>query len=146
MVTFNWSGQAPSTEYSQEFIQGMLNRMAMSFFKYGKITDAYPSKRDAMATLKKYIALYEQDGNLERLIDAANYLMIEFIAPKREGAVMRATDSAESIGRARVGDGRFDQGANTKQQERVRRGETVAAQPQRPSESMPDVYKGRIGD
>ncbi len=73
------------TEFSEDFVRYMKNRMVMSYFKYGKVEDAR----------KKYLAT----GNTEWLIDAANNLMMEFMFPSVEGAHFKATESKESPGR-----------------------------------------------
>jgi len=92
--------KAPSSEVSEIFIEGMRNRMAMSFFKYGKITDAYPHKINALESLRKRLDKYEETGNTEWLMDAANFAMIEFMCPSHIKAYFKATDSGESPGRA----------------------------------------------
>jgi hypothetical protein len=94
------SGSAPASEVSEEFIDGMRNRMAMSFFKYGPVRDAYPHKISAIESLRKRLERYEETGNTEWLIDAANFAMIEFMCPSHRDAHFRATDAAESPGRA----------------------------------------------
>lgn len=87
----------PESEWSPEFIQGMLNRMAVSFHKYGKVMDS-PSTLDHIEGLKKRLSKYEEDHNLEWLMDVANFAMIEYMKPSREGAWFRATTSDESPG------------------------------------------------
>jgi hypothetical protein len=89
----------PPTEYSEQFIQGMINRMSMSYLKYGRISDAYPSKVSALESLKLRIKKYLESGNKEHLMDAANFLMIEFICPEVEDAYFKAEDSNKSPGR-----------------------------------------------
>lgn len=95
---------APETEFSSDFMKAMLTRMAMSFFKYGPVATAFPTKVDALATLRKFLDLYERDGNTEHLVDAANYAMIEFMHPRHPQAHFRATESKESPGRKWHGD------------------------------------------
>lgn len=90
---------SPESEVSKPFLQGMANRMSVSFHKYGLVTDAYPHKVDALATLEARLDRYRETGNTEWLIDAANMAMIEFMCPSVDGAEFRATDSDESIGR-----------------------------------------------
>lgn len=92
--------RAPASEVSEEFIQGMRNRMAMSYFKYGAVRDAYPHKVSALESLRKRLANYEETGNTEWLMDVANFAMIEFMCPAHHRAHFRATDSKESPGRA----------------------------------------------
>lgn len=78
----------------------MRDRMAMSYFKYGAVRDAYPSKVNAIESLRMRVERYLDDGNTEWLIDAANFAMIEFMCPSRLGAHFAPTDSSASPGRA----------------------------------------------
>jgi len=82
----------PSSEFSDSFVQGMYDRMCTSFFKYGKVADAYPDKVDAIASLKKRLDRYAETGNTEFLIDAANFAMIEFMRPRHPDAFFKPTD------------------------------------------------------
>jgi hypothetical protein len=91
---------APASEVSEPFIEGMRNRMAMSFYKYGRVADAYPHKVNALESLRKRLEKYEETGNTEWLIDAANFAMIEFMCPAHVKAHYKPTDSGESPGRA----------------------------------------------
>ena len=92
--------KAPATEVSETFVDGMRARMAMSYFKYGPVADAYPHKVNALESLRARLEKYESTGNTEWLIDAANFAMIEFMHPAHKRAHFKATDSAESPGRA----------------------------------------------
>jgi hypothetical protein len=100
----------PDTEFSQRFTQGMADRMAMSYFKYGPLAKAYPDRVDAIATLKLKLAAYEASGNTEILQDVANYAMIEFLRPRHLKAHYQATDSSEKHAR-RVWHGEVDPSA-----------------------------------
>lgn len=73
-------------EFSANFLQAMLDRMLMSYFKYGKVSEGFPRKVDALATLRSKLEEYERTKNTEMLVDVANYAMIEFMHPKLEGA------------------------------------------------------------
>lgn len=90
------------TQYSEHFLKGMIARMEMSYFKYGDVADAYPHKIDALASLEQRLKKYQDTGNTEFLIDAANFCMIEFMFPRREGAFFESTDSDQSPGRVTV--------------------------------------------
>lgn len=90
---------ALKTQVSEQFLAGMVARMEMSFFKYGDVAEAYPHKIDAIASLHQRLAKYDATGNTEFLIDAANFCMIEFMFPRKEGAFFQATDSDQSPGR-----------------------------------------------
>lgn len=90
---------APRTEFSEQFLKGMLDRMGVSFYKYGKLSNAYPHDVDAIASLKKRLKKYEEDGNIEWLMDVANFAMIEFMRPRHENAHYNPQDSDTSPGR-----------------------------------------------
>jgi hypothetical protein len=89
----------PSSEFSRPFVQGMADRMGVSYCKYGRVAEAYPSRVDAIASLKLRLEKYEQTGNTEWLMDVANFAMIEYMHPRPAQAHFRATDSKESPGR-----------------------------------------------
>lgn len=108
-----------ASQVSCEFLRGMASRMAMSMEKYG---DVHQSNIDGVKCCEKRIEKYRETGNTEYLMDAANFLMIEFMKPRRQDAHFRATDSAESPGRVSA-DGRdIGHEANTSGHENVRRG------------------------
>lgn len=104
ILGFNWPLEVPNSEYNYQFIQGMLDRMAMSFAKYGLVKDAYPARVDAIESLKQRLEKYARTGNTEFLMDVANFAMIEFAHPKHTDAHFKATDSKESGGRQWVGE------------------------------------------
>lgn len=79
-------------------LQKMLNRMAVSEHKYGPIENNYPSPKCALDNLVERIRMYEETGNTEWLLDAANFAVIEFLRPSHEAPHFRATDSDESPG------------------------------------------------
>lgn len=89
---------ATPTEVSAEFMQGMADRMAVSFHKYGAMASNYPFPGNALDSLRKRITKYEETGNTEWLMDVANFAMIEFMRPAHPEAHFRATDSRESPG------------------------------------------------
>lgn len=99
-----WSGAVPKTEFAHSFLQGMLDRMGMSYFKYGAVATAFPNKVNAVDTLKTKLNQYLTTGNKEYLMDVANYAMIEFMHPRHPQAHFRPTDSNESQGRIWIGE------------------------------------------
>lgn len=87
-------------EVSEQFLQGMLDRMAVGVRKYGTVKVSMEEKGfDAMAMAYDRMRLYSSTGNTEWLMDAANYLMMEFMFPQHKDAHFKATDSDESPGR-----------------------------------------------
>lgn len=83
---------------ARDFLQYMMNRMGVSFHKYGTIHDNFPHRRNGIDNLRQRVDKYLEDGNIEWLIDAANYALIEALAPSHPNAHFRATDSDESPG------------------------------------------------
>ncbi len=87
------------TEFSRAFVQGMADRMAVSFCKYGALAEAYPTRVDAIRSLKARMDRYDRDGNTEWLMDAANFALIEFLRPRHPDAHYTPTDGKASPGR-----------------------------------------------
>ena len=103
----------PASEFSEEFVKGMRNRMSVSYYKYGHISDAYPHKVDAISSLQVRLNLYADTGNTEWLIDAANFAMIEFMLPRHPEAHFKGTDDDASPGRVSTRTGNDDKRDNS---------------------------------
>jgi hypothetical protein len=109
------------TEISQQFMDGMRNRMLVSFHKYGPVANAYPEKVDAIASLTQRLRMYANGdpkkgippGNTEYLMDAANFAMIEFMHPRHPDAHFKGTDDDGSPGRISADTGKADKRDNT---------------------------------
>jgi hypothetical protein len=86
-------------ETSRKFHQLMDNAMMISFFKYGAVADAYPERVHALDSLDIRLKKYAETGNVEYLIDVANFAMIEFMFPANPTAIYKATDVEGSPGR-----------------------------------------------
>lgn len=90
-------------DWSADFIHYMQNRIVASHYKYGWMSESYPTGlADAIKSLEKRLALYKETGNTEWLVDLANFAMIEFMFPQHKDAHFRATDSDESPGLAGI--------------------------------------------
>lgn len=88
-----------STEYSTRFDELRQNRVEVSYHKYGSAKDNFGEGLvNALETCQLCIDKYKRTGNTEYLVDAANYLMFEFMYPQRKDAYFKATDSRESAG------------------------------------------------
>jgi hypothetical protein len=111
----------PESEFSNKFVQGMADRMSMSYFKYGLVSEAYPHKVNAIESLRARLDKYEQTGNIEYLMDIGNFAMIEFMFPKHPKAHFKSEDSKNSPGRT-WNTGKVSQEANTAQRENTRLG------------------------
>ena len=64
-------------DYSEEFDTLRKNRMVTSHYKYGWVSENYPTGlASAVGSLKKRLELYEKTGNREWLLDVANFAML----------------------------------------------------------------------
>lgn len=101
-----------TTEFSEAFVQGMRDRMVVSFYKYGPVAEGYPHKVDAVGSLTERLRKYAETGNTEFLIDAANFAMIEFMLPRHPNAFFAGTDDDASPGRRALKTGVMDKRDN----------------------------------
>lgn len=100
------------TEFSEQFVQGMRDRMVVSYHKYGLLSEAFPHKVSAVASLTDRLRKYAETKNTEFLMDAANFAMIEFMHPSIEGAFFAGTDDDQSPGRRTLRSGTVDKRSN----------------------------------
>lgn len=88
-----------SKEYSDRFDELRKNRIEIGFYKYGPAHNNYTSGNiQAIPSMERCVQRYKDTGNTEFLVDAANFLMLEFMFPQHEKAHFRSTDSGESTG------------------------------------------------
>lgn len=102
----------PTTEFDPSFAVKMLRAMMVSYYKYGRVAEAYPDKFDAVGDIRTRMAKYRETGNKHYLVDAANFAMIEAMHPKRESAEWAGNDAADSPGRMKVNGRRLAQESN----------------------------------
>ena len=50
-------------DFSEDFIQKMRNRILVSHYKYGWVTDSYPELAETVACLEQRLELYKMTGN-----------------------------------------------------------------------------------
>ena len=90
------------TEYSERFDELRKKAMCNSYYKYGSVKENYESYKcmDSIGNLKKRLEAYEKTGNTEFLVDVANFAMIEFMYPQKEGAkyIPTGTGVVETVG------------------------------------------------
>ena len=101
-----------STEISEPFIEGMRNRMKVSYHKYGPVASAYPDRVNAIASLQDRLRKYAETGNTEYLMDAANFAMIEYMYPTHPQGHFQGTDDDGSPGRRSMKTGKADKRDN----------------------------------
>jgi len=86
------------TQVSFQFIEGMKDRMIIGYHKYGPVDRGFPSRVNAIESLRLRLKQYEDTGNTEYLMDVANYAMIEFMRPAHPKAHYKPTDDKETPG------------------------------------------------
>jgi hypothetical protein len=91
----------PESEMNTEFLQGMIDRRAVGYHKYGS---AFNKKSDYLRDIGLRVSKYINTGNTEWLMDVAVFAWLEFQRPSVEDAHFRATDSNESPGVFRKGE------------------------------------------
>jgi len=80
----------------KEFVQGMANRIAQGHARYG-----HPDKRKRyMTRAKMELAAYVKTGNVEHLINTANYCFLEQLEP--ENKKFHHDSFVDSVTRGRV--------------------------------------------
>jgi hypothetical protein len=78
-ITLDWPDKTPIDQFSQKFLQGMLNRVAVGYRRYGDVHTSMT--KDGKKRAASSLAHYRRSHNTEFLIDVANYAMIEFMRP-----------------------------------------------------------------
>lgn len=110
-ITLNWPDSIPQTQFSKEFLQGMLNRVAVGYYNYGDAAKSYKAGGvfNWLASLRMRLTKYRETNNTENMIDIANYAMLEFMYPNNKKAFFKATDKSGSPG-AKLLNGRIVSG------------------------------------
>ncbi len=88
------------SEVSIDFIQKMSDYSCIAYHRYGACKDAFPNKIDAIASARTRIGAYINTGNTAYLVDAANFLMFEYMFPRKNGTFHNS--ETKSIGRKDV--------------------------------------------
>lgn len=87
------------TEWIPEFEQYMRNRLVMGALRYETFAEKlHGNKYDCLEYVRRKCKEYEQTGNLECLVDAANLLMIEFAAPHHPNPHFTPGDDTSHVG------------------------------------------------
>lgn len=98
-IRLKWPTSVPEDQIDKPFIQGMLDRMSFGYHNYGHMRRKH-DRPDNIKNVRIRLNKYLSTGNTEWLIDAANFLMMEFVVPSHKKAHFRPTDSHESPGSA----------------------------------------------
>jgi hypothetical protein len=94
---FSYMNEVLSKQFSEDFVRKMKARVFMGFHRYGESKKYKEEKKyDILKTIEKHLRLYNETGNAERLVDAANYLMIEFMHPQHPNAHFVADEEEDA--------------------------------------------------
>lgn len=93
------------TQYSEKFDEIRKKMMVTSYYKFGDVRQNYEivAGLKSIPSLKAKLKEYEETGNTEFLADVANFAMIEFMFPQKEGARYQPTDGTNLGKRTTVG-------------------------------------------
>ena len=83
------------TEWDDEFEQLMRNRLLMGAMRYGKISESGKPQYDRISSIISRLKKYQDDGNKEHLVDAANICLMEFVECCHPLAHFTAVDDGE---------------------------------------------------
>jgi hypothetical protein len=92
-ISFLWSRSVPQTQFCREFIQGMLNRDIVGFYRHGDIGTANTRGKNVPEMLERRWRRYRKTGNRELLMDVANLAMSEYMDPSHPKAHFAPEDS-----------------------------------------------------
>jgi len=91
------SDEVLKTEYSLDFDKKRQNRMVLSFYKYGPVKFNYEQNLiNCIKSLEQRLAMYEETGNTEFLLDIANFAMIEYMYPQHPKTHFKQLDDGKS--------------------------------------------------
>jgi len=81
--------------FGMEFVELMNNRMVMGFFRYGNRHTRKNATYHYINSALRRLTLYNETGNTELLVDAANLLRMEFEIPQHPNAHFKSIDDGE---------------------------------------------------
>ena len=87
-ITLNCSIRRP-LPFSPEFLQRMVNRLIVGGHRHGE----NGARQDYLKRLRGAARRYEETGNVEFLVDVANYALLEAHYPLHQNAHFKCTDS-----------------------------------------------------
>jgi hypothetical protein len=90
------------TEWDSLFEQLMRNRLIMGSFRYELFSDPTPFNYDIVGDNIRRLRLYEEDGNLEHLVDVANLCMKEFHKGRHPKRHFKSSDDGIHVPRSHI--------------------------------------------
>lgn len=89
-------------EEARDFVAHQQRRFIMAAFRYSRFGDPEKRQSNFRKGLEKKLTAYDDSGNMEHLLDAGNYLILERMWPSHPQAHFRAEDDHCHCPRAQV--------------------------------------------
>lgn len=89
------------TEWSSEFEEYMRSLLVIGAIRYGRMGDPFKAKYDYPEAMVNRVKLYQKTGNLEWLVDVANFAMLEFVDgdhPRRHVRTVEIGEEGTGVG------------------------------------------------
>lgn len=83
------------SQWSDKFEELMRNRLVMGALRYGEISQNVGKKYARVPDAIRRLNLWQEDGNDEHLVDAANLLLLEFVCGSHPKKHFAADDDGE---------------------------------------------------
>lgn len=92
-----WTSSRITPDYNsiKYFLQKMVNRLIVGHERYGPPHN----KQKYLKRLKLELKAYDKDGNIEHLINVANYCYLESVAPQSSKAHLDITVESATRGK-----------------------------------------------
>jgi len=87
------------TQWNNKFEKLCRNRLILGGYRYGEFSTESSKSCTSVEDIKLRLDLYLETGNLEYLVDAANYTMLEFTYSRHNNAHFKSSDDdVHSVG------------------------------------------------
>lgn len=84
--------QLSEGQWCSEFEQHMRARLLMGRYRYGAMSRQKPNGYDNVGSAIERLRLYQQTGNLEHLVDAANLALVEYVTGQHPNRHFESSD------------------------------------------------------
>lgn len=85
------------TQWSTRFETLMRNRLLMGAFRYGPFRRTPKKQYDCVGSAIERLKLYQQSGNQEHLVDAANLCLVEFVVGRHPNKHFDSSDDGVHV-------------------------------------------------
>lgn len=82
---------------SYQMKEYMANRLKMGRLRYGGIEAPNGKRYDFLGSIRKHIGFYKNTGNIESLVNASNYVLLEFARANNEDYAVYCYNEARNL-------------------------------------------------